>query len=80
VCRKFPVYIAPMMKLSRGALRLELFLRDSPMSKRAFAQECGVSERALYNWLKGRNVPDVRSAVRIEEHTSGDVPVRAWAQ
>jgi DNA-binding XRE family transcriptional regulator len=63
-----------------GPALLAAYLAHPERTKVAAARDLGVSERCLYNWLNGRNGPNITLGVRIEEWSGGAVPLRSWVR
>ena len=54
------------------------FITKSGCTVGQCAEECGTTERTLYNWLSGVGRADVGTASAIAAWTAGVVPVSAW--
>ncbi len=61
-----------------GSDRLEAFLYHRGLSRREFGRKLGVGEGVVSRWITGRRIPDRVSAVLIQKHTNGKVPVSCW--
>jgi transcriptional regulator with XRE-family HTH domain len=70
------VYVAGMR--TEGQRLLRRYLDAEGLTQRALAERVARSEPTVSLWLSGENLPDVESAVAIEDATG--VPARAWAE
>lgn len=46
---------------------IEQIIASSNMSKRIIAEELGVSQAAISNWIKGKNSPDLETLIKLCE-------------
>lgn len=60
--------------------KLKAYLDAGNISAAALASQVGVTRQYIWALAKGRNLPRVDVAVRIEDATSGAVPVRCWRE
>ncbi len=59
---------------------LEQWIDRTGKSKKEVADAIGISMVALYALLNGKAEPRVSTAVKIEEMTGGQVPVKSWVK
>jgi transcriptional regulator with XRE-family HTH domain len=62
-----------------SAVNLEKWIRSKGLKKSVVAQKLDVSPPTLSKILKGRQIPDIAQAIRIEELTEGFVSIRGWS-
>lgn len=57
------------MGIIRDRLRsnIELVIESSDMSKKQIAQELGVTQASISNWIKGKNSPDLETLIHLCE-------------
>jgi transcriptional regulator with XRE-family HTH domain len=59
-------------------MRLSTYLENHKAT--VLAEKCGVSRQALYNYAKGKHLPNLRTAEAIEEATEGAVTLYDWTE
>jgi len=50
------------------------------LTQAEFARRYGMSQPDVHRFVKGKGLPSLKTAFRLEEVTSGLVPVRAWKE
>ena len=55
------------------------YLETSGMSHADLAKKLKVTRAGVYYWSRGRGVPNVKTAIRLEKVTKGAVSVYSWA-
>jgi DNA-binding transcriptional regulator YdaS (Cro superfamily) len=63
---------------SAAARALLAWLDGTRTKKSAFASRIGVTEAALYNWLKGARTPTMGPAMAIQAATDGAIKAEWW--
>ncbi len=59
---------------------LSRWMKAAGVGERALAKTLRVNKIDVRNWSCGFKVPGVGTALRIEEVTNGEVPVKAWME
>ena len=58
--------------------KLERYLKTNGITKTRFAAQVGIHISYITHLVKGRKVPSLATAVKIQELTNGAVPVETW--
>lgn len=49
------------------------YIEKERLTVKEFAENCCISEAALYRWLKGENIPSIRMARQVSRATGNQV-------
>lgn len=74
--RSYATWLANHSPMRAGAVSLRSKLAALDISQHKAARQIGIDQGSLSRWLAGSRLPDLVSAVRIEDVFG--VPVRAW--
>jgi DNA-binding XRE family transcriptional regulator len=58
---------------------LTKYLESSGTSHAELAKKLKITRAGVYYWSRGRGVPNVKTAIRLERVTKGAVSVYSWA-
>lgn len=64
----------------RGAALLRDWLASQRMTVAGFARVLGVTDESLHHYFAGRRVPNLKSALAIQDATGGSVPASSWLE
>lgn len=71
-------FVAKSFGLSRGAALLQSEILRRGMSRNEAASSVGVAEASITRWCKGRDLPRMKHAARMQEVFS--IPAGAWVE
>jgi DNA-binding XRE family transcriptional regulator len=63
---------------NHGSVLLSAWRKRSGRSQWDIARAIGVRQATLSDWERGSKHPHIDNALRIEEISNGEVPVRSW--
>ena len=63
---------------TEGQRLLRRYLEDNGLTQRLLSRKVKRSEPTVSLWMSGVNLPDIGSAVALEDATG--VPIRAWTR
>jgi len=58
--------------------KLEYYLKEKNLTKTEFAERVGIHLSYITHLVKGRRVPSLSVALKIQDLTDGEVPVTTW--
>lgn len=60
--------------------KLKSYMARNNLSAEMFARRIRKPAPSLYAWLRGSSTPALKTAIRIEKATKGEVTVYDWCQ
>ena len=59
--------------------KLKAYMERNNLNAEGFARKIKKPTPSLYAWLRGSSTPALKTAIRIEKATKGEVTVYDWA-
>jgi len=59
-------------------MKLATYLKRKSLTYREIARKLGLSHTTVHKYLSGDRTPSLKTALKIEQVTKGDVAVSSW--